>query len=201
MGNSLHPMLRRLLVPSLAGIGAFAALAGSGVILNGTPSMPLGLYRVRHGFPQTRDSIVSFCPTGEAYQYIRRYEPAIAEHSTCPNGAVPFLKYAAALPGDRVSVRSDGVHVNDGPALAGSIPLELANGATGIRHLPRLSHSTWTIPPGHVWTYTPVWFSFDSRYYGPVAIDRVAVPLLVHIEPPHTAIPLSIQRLQKTARS
>ena len=83
----------------------------------------------------------------------------------------PLIKPIAAMPGDTVVVRPDGViEVND-TALQNSRSLR-RDGAD--RPLPGIPVGTLDVAPGQVWlisSYSPR--SFDSRYLGPVPINCI----------------------------
>ena len=74
-----------------------------------------------------------------------------------------FLKYVAALPGDHVTITSDSYIVSGGRigAVRGDIrPAHLYDGE---------------VSPGYVFVAGMHPYSYDSRYYGPVPVDRLSV--------------------------
>jgi conjugative transfer signal peptidase TraF len=153
------------------------------ITLNASPSMPLGLY-VRSFQPIHIGSIVSVCPPLAARRFLADRDNTTETLSFtpwCPDGATPFLKSVAALPGDSIVVQRDGVHVNGHPALPGSRPLVYVlrkNTREKIR-LPSLTSAHIHIPQGDIWAYSPTWNSFDSRYYGPVVPLVTLAPLML----------------------
>jgi conjugative transfer signal peptidase TraF len=190
----------RILAAGIAGSIAACIIStivyATGLKINGSPSMPPGLYAIHDGFPTKRGSVVVFCPQGVALAYEREWNADENRYGTCPGGATPFLKYAAALPGDRVDLRADGVHVNGGKALPGSVPMRNVLVEHGWHRMPKLTKKTWIIPPGDVWVYTPEWFSFDSRYYGPVRVSRSGAMILGYEHTPLYDMPASVKAIQ-----
>lgn len=159
----------------LAVLGAFGSVlvllaAGSfaGLRLNLTGSLPVGLYRAAPG-PVVRGVRVLVClpPRVAAFARARGYVP---RGGVCPGGILPVGKPVLALPGDTVTVTAGGLRVN-GVALPNS--LALATDQRG-RPLPRLAPGSQVVRPGTLWVlsaYSPR--SFDSRYFGPVALGAV----------------------------
>lgn len=141
--------------------------------------MPLGVYWLRGGvFPRERGAIVFACPNQAATQYLHRWKADETSGGSCSNGLPSLVKYAAALPGDVVQLSARGVRVNGGSLLYGSRPQRFARDKIGRLHeIPHVPYGTYRIPNGEVWLYTPEWFSFDSRYYGPARIIGIGYPL------------------------
>lgn len=80
------------------------------------------------------------------------------------NGGEDLIKRVAALPGETVSVRGDTVYVDGEP-----LP-----GARASRDLPGFSGLSATVPPGHVYVLGDNRdHSTDSRYFGPVSLERI----------------------------
>jgi conjugative transfer signal peptidase TraF len=84
----------------------------------------------------------------------------------CPGGALPVGKPVAARRGDTVAVTPAGLCV-DGVAVPNS--RALAADRQG-RPLPQLAVGRYVVGPGELWLVSSYsrW-SFDSRYFGPVA--------------------------------
>lgn len=155
-------------------------LLRSGLRINGSPSMPLGLYWLHSGaFPVRRGEIVFACPSDRATAYLRRWDADDAVGGSCPGNMKPLVKIAAALPGDRVALSAKGIRVNDGPLLRASAP-QLQTTVHGVTHnVPGIAFGEYTVPADEVWLYAPEWYSFDSRYYGPSPIIGVGKPVWV----------------------
>lgn len=143
--------------------------------VNWTESMPRGLYRsVEPTFG--RGEWVAVCLEGDAAAIAR--ERAYVIDGSCREGLAAVFKQIRAVPGDRVELDVDGVHIN-GEAVAGSMLSEvdskgrrLANAGTGERLL----------ADGTFWVMgTNLNRSWDSRYFGVVRETQIigkAVPVL-----------------------
>jgi conjugative transfer signal peptidase TraF len=140
----------------------------AGLRLNLTGSLPLGLYRTVPG-PLGRGSLVLVClpPRVAALARIRGYVP---RGGVCPGGILPVGKPVLALSGDTITVTAAGLRVNGVPIRNS---LALATDHRG-RPLPRLAPGPQVVRPGTLWVVsTYARMSFDSRYFGPVALAAV----------------------------
>lgn len=154
----------------VVGMGLFvlatvAYLAGMRLNLSG--SIPPGLYRETDG-QITRGSIVLAClpPNVSAFARTRAYVPS----GSCEDGRAPVGKTVAALPQDTVDVTARGVSVN-GQLLPNSAPLDRDSDG---RALPELRLTKHLVAVGEVWLVSSYsGRSFDSRYFGGIAINRV----------------------------
>jgi conjugative transfer signal peptidase TraF len=156
----------------LAGaITAGTALAHqAGLILNTTPSVPMGLWLVQ---PTTqkiqRGSMISICPVDKPIFRLARsrgYIPA----GPCSGRYTPLLKRVAAMPGDRVTITQSGLWVN-GKSLPNS--RSKLRDAAG-RPLPILPPGKYKVAPNTLWLIsTHSSNSFDSRYFGPLPAANV----------------------------
>ena len=147
----------------VAGCAAVIAtvLQTFGVVVNETPSLPLGLYRKRPHRPVERGSLVLF-------------ELSTAETVGRPYACGRLIKQVAATVGDRVTVCAAGVFVN-GSRLENSAPM-----AHDVydQPLPRLALQNYLLGPGEVFlmsTYHPR--SFDGRYFGPLLSSKILAVL------------------------
>ena len=158
-------------------LGAMAALAHlTGVVINTTASLPLGLYRTIDA-PVVRGVYVKFCPPPSAL-FDEAARRGYLHAGFCPGGYLPLLKRVLAVPGDRVRVAPEGVRVN-----GQRVPFSKAMHVDGSgRLMPRyvqdrvLSVSELMLMSD----ISPV--SFDARYFG--SIDRSQVQSV--IEPFYT---------------
>ncbi len=152
-------------------VAAVAGIAGawaSGVRINLTPSMPLGLWQVSGAADVRRGAAAVVCtPRGDATRVGR--ERGYIGPGACPNGTEPLLKVVAAVAGDTVAVTPDGLAVN-GEALPGT---GRRTHDTAGRELRAWPAGIYTVQPGTAWVVTPAPDSWDSRYWGPVQAGDV----------------------------
>ncbi|MGA7178230.1 MAG: S26 family signal peptidase [Thiobacillaceae bacterium] len=148
-----------------------------GYRINFSASVPVGLWQVHApSGPLQQGDYVSFCAPVAWYPFL--------QPGDCPNGAKPFLKQVAGVPGDRVVVTDAGVRIN-GRTLADSIPL--ARAISMDVSLPQWREAM-VLPRDSYWVYGTGWprRSFDSRYWGPLPRSRIlsiAQPILVWASP------------------
>ena len=140
----------------------------SGVRLNLSPSLPVGLYLEVRGVP-VRGSIVLAClPLSvAAFARARGYIP---RGDRCPGGTAPIGKMVLAVVGDTVVVSGTGLEVN-GRLTPNSRPRRVDSGG---RPLPSVLQGRHIVRVGEVWlvsSYSPL--SFDSRYFGAIAARSV----------------------------
>ncbi len=158
---------RRLaLVISVFGLGAWAFIQ-SGIQVNPTPSMPMGLYQSAPVGRLSPGDIVDACAPKSAVQMAvsRGY---LMPGVDCPGGGVTVLKTVAGVPGDTVVVTPQGVFIN-GKRWSESKPLPSdpkgrpLHGDYGIHHL----------GSGQYWLMGKNPLSWDSRYWGPVRMNHI----------------------------
>jgi len=160
-------------------VGACAlASFGSKLRVNFTPSMPLGIYRLKP-LPTSgvaRGMVVAVCAPDAAADLGRRR--GYLSSGPCPHDTEQLLKVVAGVPGDHVAVSPDGVAVNGCP-LPDSRPIALDRAGRRLSPWPRSDdHLGW----GQVWLYAGNSRSWDSRYWGPGALGDIiarAIPVLV----------------------
>jgi len=172
--DRLRSAQRASLVLVFSLLGLFQVFEWFGLVVNTSPSLPIGLYI------RTRDAnanLVEFCPAEPfATLAVRR---GYREAGNCPDGAAPLLKPVVAMSGDLVEFSANGITVN-GVLLRNTAPLPRD---TKGRPLEAWPSGSYFIARGTVWvasSYNPR--SFDSRYFGPVsaaAIRHHVKPLLV----------------------
>jgi len=167
----------KILAVIIALAASLALAHEQGFRLNVTPSLPLGLYRLTDGLPK-RGDIVTFCLTGSAAELAKERE--YLQPGCCANGLRPLLKILAGLPGDHVTLSSDGLLCGPPGGSRTQWPLTIrARDSQG-----RLLKSALTegnIPPGFALVLTSFSGSFDSRYFGYVPLDA-----LQRVEPVYT---------------
>jgi conjugative transfer signal peptidase TraF len=170
-GGPLQPRqaVAGLLLAAAAGLAAGAAPPpgrARAILLNVTPSEPLGLY-VRTGLAPHTGRLAAFFAPPAAFPY--------ADHALGDLRRVPVLKTLAAGPGDRVCA-ADGQLLINGRRRA---PIAPRDGQG--RALPQWRACRRLGDGEYFALSTRVPNSFDSRYYGPVparAILGVFRPLL-----------------------
>jgi len=157
---------------ALAG-GSLLAAAGARICLS--PSAPAGLY-IPTAAPLVAGAWVQLCLPDPIVSFgrARGYHPAGWPPARCPDGSAAVLKRIAALPGDLVEVREEGLSVN-GRLLPGTRPQPIDSER---RPLPRLAGLRQRVPDGQCWVYSDtVPNSWDSRYYGPLPIASIVTPM------------------------
>jgi conjugative transfer signal peptidase TraF len=157
-----RPSRRAAVLTSLASAAIVAALASNRlhplVLLNTTPSEPLGLYTATLE-PIRVGAIVAFRAPAAAFPYADRKLSYL--HRT------PMLKAVAAGPGDRVCTTSDRLVING----EDRAPIASLDGEG--RALPRWMGCR-RLSPDELFVFSiRVPNSFDSRYFGPVRRDAV----------------------------
>ena len=151
----------------------------TGVRLNFTGSMPVGVYRrvdiasVEHG------DVVLVCLTDSIAQlaHERGYVP---RGWACNAELAPIGKFVMAVPGDTVCVTPEGLFVN-GVLVPHSRPIQRDRRG---RLLPRLAPGLYRVESGTLWIVGSSDRSFDSRYIGAVASKSV----LAHVRPVWTTV-------------
>lgn len=136
---------------------------------NLTPSVPVGFWYVHNiDRPLKRGDIVYFCPPNTP-QFREARARGYVPEGDCPGNYLHMMKPIAALPGDTVEVRPDGVRVN-GQLIANSKPVSVDPKGRSMH--PKLGK--FKVVPGEVWLvshFHPK--SFDSRYFGPVSVKSL----------------------------
>jgi conjugative transfer signal peptidase TraF len=144
-------------------------------IINVTPSMPIGLWRITKPIPpleSLRHKVVLFCPPDtEIFRWAK--SNGVLTPGRCPGDYTPLLKEVIGLPGDSVEILEGHVVLNDRPLPGSEIDPKLRL---------TLLQPKQTIPSDSLWVMgTASLVSFDSRYFGPISRDLiigVARPIL-----------------------
>ena len=162
--------MRKLVALVVIAFVASWILFGHRLIVNRTHSLPVGLY-YWSDVPIKKGSIVLFKPdqstSREQLGIERGYEAR----------QLPLLKRVVALAGDVVSVSSSGVSIN-GQLLPNSAPLFHDEAGRSLA-MAQLDHFKLETDQAFLMGVTPT--SWDSRYFGPVAISLCSgsfVPVL-----------------------
>ena len=136
-----------------------------GLRINASPSLPLGLY-VTSSEPAA--NLVEFCPA-EPFASLA-LSRGYRSRGACRDGGAPLLKPVVARAGDLVELSAAGIAVN-GHLLPNTTPLQRD---TKGRPLTSWSLGQYAVKPGVVWVASSYNArSFDSRYFGPVAISSI----------------------------
>ena len=151
-------------------MGTLLTAWGVGLRVNDTASMPQGLWQVGAvNAPLRRGEIVAVCPPETPpirEAAARGYLPA----GNCSGGYEPLVKPVAAVAGDLVTVRPQGIAVDGEPV---EHTTQLVQDSVG-RPLRPVPAGTYPVLPGQIWLlsgHDPR--SFDSRYFGPVPTANV----------------------------
>lgn len=169
---------RRVAISSVGVVSVMAAMAItahlSGVVINTTASLPLGLYRTIKA-PVARGVYVKFCPPPSAL-FDEAARRGYLHAGFCPGGYMPLLKQVLAVPGDRVKVAPEGVCIN-GERVRLS---ELMHVDGSGRPMPRYAQDR-VLTASEVMLMSDVSaVSFDGRYFGPIdqrQVEAVIEPL------------------------
>ena len=162
--SRISPLIVWLTLLLSLGIGGMWAFD---CIINVTPSMPVGLWRITKPIPpleSLRHKVIIFCPPDtETFRWAK--SNGVLTPGRCPGDYMPLLKEVIGLPGDSVEVLDGSVVLNDRPLLGTEIDPKL-----------RLTflQPKQTIPSDSLWvmgTASPA--SFDSRYFGPISSDSI----------------------------
>lgn len=171
--------IRALVILTIAVASAAVAYASfaSGLRVNLTPSMPIGIYRLEHLPPGgvERGDIVAVCAPTDAARLGRRR--GYLSDGPCPSHTELLLKAVAGVAGDGVTVMR-GVDV-DGCLLPDSVPVAFDRAGRRLESWPA---GSYRLGRGQVWLYADNHRSWDSRYWGPADTADIrarALPLLV----------------------
>ncbi|HBR52618.1 MAG TPA: conjugative transfer signal peptidase TraF [Nitrospira sp.] len=135
----------------------------SGLRLNTTRSIPLGLYRMSND-PIVKGAYVLWCPP-ERLEFDLAKERGYIGEGFCPGGYGNMMKKVVASDHDIVSVTDDGVRVN-GTLVPASQPFE--EDSMG-RPLPRFRVTDHVLASSELLLMSDTNSrSFDARYFGPV---------------------------------
>lgn len=141
----------------------------NGLVINFTPSMPVGIWKVDDGSNLSRlarGQTIVFCPP-DAKLFRDAKAKGILKEGRCAGSYTPLLKEVVGVPGDRVRY-SNEISING---------LRIANST--IQHSPDLPHlkhlpESFTIPAGQVFVMSRYSNqSFDSRYFGEIPSSKV----------------------------
>ena len=157
--------LRIILTVLAVMLGTFGICGLVGLRINGSPSLPVGLYLVT---AHSDSNLVEFCPP-QLFAELANAR-GYREAGSCPDGGAPLLKPIVAHAGDIVEVSREGIAVN-GHLLPNTAPLK---NDTRNRPLTAWPSGRYTAGPDSVWVASSYNArSFDSRYFGPVEVRSI----------------------------
>lgn len=157
-----------ILIAGCCVLGAALVGAGraAGLYVNTTVSLPRGLYRAVDA-PIKPGAYVAFCPPQSPLMAAAKARGYVAG-GFCPGGYLTMLKQVLAAKGDAVVVTPAGVAVNGRLApLTAQLPAD-----PGGRPLPHYVMDRVLADELMVMGKRSA-VSFDSRYFGPVALGQV----------------------------
>jgi len=135
----------------------------SGLRLNTTRSIPLGLYLMSHD-PIVKGASVLWCPPKRP-EFDLAKERGYIGAGFCPGGYGTMMKKVVASDHDVVSVTDEGVMVN-GTLIPASQPFEADSMG---RPLPRFRVTNHVLAPSELLLMSDInSHSYDARYFGPV---------------------------------
>ena len=165
-------LLRRVSVgTAVAGVSLLllgAIVYASGVRLNSTRSIPLGVYWLTSD-PVAKGAYVLFCPP-QAAVFDEAKARGYIGAGFCPGDYGYLMKRVLAAKGDAVTVAAEGVRVN-GELLPFSAPIPAHPAG---RPLPRFAADRFTLSASELLLMSDVsGKSFDGRYFGPIARSQI----------------------------
>jgi conjugative transfer signal peptidase TraF len=157
----------RFCVIAIALLMLVAITYRTGIRLNLSSSIPLGIYRITDG-PIERGSIVLVCLPPNV-SFLARSRGYITNGS-CADGTAPIGKPVVAASGDEVDLNAKGIRVN-GKLLANSRALSVDAKRRVLRPYPAGMHH---VTEDELWLVSSYSLrSFDSRYFGPIRASSV----------------------------
>jgi conjugative transfer signal peptidase TraF len=168
--------LRWFALGCLAGVVGVWALCASGLRINGTRSEPVGIYWAVGTDLAKGDFLFALPPAEPVFALAK--ERAYLGPGPSPAGTSGLIKQVAALAGDRVTIKDDGVWVN-GVRLKNSAPRPADSAGRPLRPYYLNDYALGADEMLLMSDYSPA--SFDGRYFGPLkrtSIQSVIVPII-----------------------
>lgn len=175
------PLVGALGLASLVTIGAAHGVAGPRI--NISASVPTGIYWYSPGRVH-RGALVQACLPIKVAEYGK--ERSILIEGICPANTEPIVKVLAGVQGDTITISRNGVRIN------GALwPMSAQRKFDSNRRRVELSvaEGVYHVPAGSVFLMGLNPRSWDSRYFGPVAVSGVSgqwTPLLTRSTIAHT---------------
>lgn len=162
-GLTARPLPSGLTLAGLCILILLALASATGLRVNTSRSIPLGLYRVSAGAVGL-GAYVMFCPPPSALFLEARRRGYLAP-GPCPGGYGYLMKRVSAVARDVVTLADDGMRVNGEP-LPHSAP---RHADPAGRLLPRFPLARYTLAPAELLLMADGSdSSFDARYFGPI---------------------------------
>lgn len=158
--------LFRISSASVLTLGLILLLGKAGFRINLTPSEPLGLWRIIEPDRSILvGDLVFICPPNTAEMRSARARGYL-RFGLCAGRMAPLIKTVVATSGHVIEI-GDDVRV-DGRSLPHSLVVRMDG--KGREMAP---HDGGVVPPGMVFLHSQFPASFDSRYFGPLAVDGI----------------------------
>ena len=132
--------------------------------INFSESVPRGLYLAL--LPNHKSDMIGFCLRSDIATYAMNR--GYIDKGDCPDGSRRLLKRIVGHEGDFVEITDDGIFING--KFLGDHTKPLLQDSHG-RPMPQFRY-VGEIPDGHVVVIGDTAKSFDSRYYGTIALRR-----------------------------
>lgn len=175
---------RRFGIVALCVAGGIAAAITSanhaGVRLNLTDSAPHGLWLVQaaEAVSIKRGQMIEVCPPSLPVVRVVAQRGYLASGNCQDTGLTPLLKPVSAVAGDAIQLEQGK------PVSVNGVPLPNTAAMPAITSWPA---GRYIVQPGQIWLFSSYSAgSFDSRYFGPVALASVrgvARPLAINGDP------------------
>jgi conjugative transfer signal peptidase TraF len=147
--------------------------ARAGIVINITPSIPIGLYQqspYRAGMPMTPETLVLAClPSHTATLGQSRHYINDVAHGRCASHTTPIGKHVLAVTGDTIVFTARGF-VRHGHLVVGTAPLPRDHAGRRLQHIP---FRQYIIGANEYWLYTTRPDSWDSRYWGAISTPAI----------------------------
>lgn len=166
-----------VLFTALGTCAIFAAGAHAGLRMNFTDSAPKGLWLETEISNNTvkRGMLVSICPPDKPVVRLLRDRGYLHAGDCKDTHLMPLGKPIKAIQGDVVRITS-GVPV--------TINNKMVFNTTAKNNITAWPDGEYTVKPGEVWILSSYdTNSFDSRYFGPVAVENIRgeiTPLIIN---------------------
>lgn len=169
--------MKRQAVVALVGIGLYFFLHGVAkaslpVVINVSGSMPRGVYWKEKRERVAVGDLVLVCPSSKKVWDLIEQSKYVIRGSGCGGELAPLIKRVVAVENDFVSVREEGVFVND-VRIKRSAPKSHSSRGNPLFHAP-----SGRVEAGRVFLLGSSSESLDSRYVGTFLVTDVKATLL-----------------------